>query len=116
MQEHQPIQHGIQPLPHDLEGPINMKSKFFTLATSTLLLTAGVVVAQSQSPAPKVGYIRFWNMLPTQNGTFEVRRLSGPGSEQSLGSATSYRYTSYRDIPIGRYKVAVQKVGTEVPL
>lgn len=93
-----------------------MRLKFFTLAINTLLLLSSSLSGQSETPVSKVGYLRFWDMMPAQNGGFEVRRLSGPGSEQTLASGTAYRYTSYRDIAVGRYKVAVQKSGTNSPL
>jgi hypothetical protein len=91
-----------------------MRLRFFTLASSFLLFSASL--AQQQSPAPKVGYIRFWDMLPPQSGSYEVRKISGPGSEESLVNAMAYRYSSYRELNTGRYRLGVFKAGMNAPI
>ncbi|HVF72193.1 MAG TPA: hypothetical protein VM940_11355, partial [Chthoniobacterales bacterium] len=89
-----------------------MKSKFFTLANSSLLLIACCLPARGQGdpPAAKMGYIRFWDMAPATNGSFEVCKVddkSGP----SLLSGTAYQYSSYIAFPPGAYRLAVYKKG-----
>jgi hypothetical protein len=93
-----------------------MRLRFFTLANSFLFFVAAGLLAQQSTPAPKVGYIRFWNMLPPQNGSFEVRKISGPGTEETVASATAYRYSSYRELNNGRYRLGVFKTATNAPL
>jgi hypothetical protein len=89
-----------------------MQSRFFTLAISWFALTAWSVsaAAQGNSPAPKVGHIRFWNMLPPANGVYEVCK-AGDAAGASLLSGTSYRYSSYAAFPVGRYRLSVFKKG-----
>ena len=60
-----------------------MQLKFYTLAISLLapMLAFAQIEAQSNQPKQKVAYLRFWNMLPPGNGTFDLRRLGAPPSE-----------------------------------
>ena len=90
-----------------------MRSKYSTLANSCLLLilVATAADAQSTSPAPKAGYLRFWDMLPPTNGSFEVRKAGASESEQSLLSGSAYTYSSYVEFAAGRYQLAVFKKG-----
>jgi hypothetical protein len=89
-----------------------MKSKSFTLASSFFLLLACSLQgeAQGQSPAPKMGYIRFWDMVPAANGAFEVCKV-GETSGPSLLSGTAYQYSSYVGFPAGQYRLGVFKKG-----
>jgi hypothetical protein len=88
-----------------------MPSKFFTLASS-LLLVAAVHAAAQQPPAPtprpKLGYVRFWNMLPPSAGTFSLRR-AGAGAEATLATASAYAYPGYMELPAGRYRFTVHR-------
>src|ERR1700730_6864911 len=85
-----------------------MQSKFFTLAISALVLGSAIVLGQPQpTPLPKVGYVRFWNMLPPPNGAFEVGKLGSPAPDPPLLTAAAYRYSSYTELPAGRYQLAV---------
>ncbi len=91
-----------------------MRFKSFTPVPSVLVLFVCVaaVFAQSQTPVSKVGYLRFWNMLPPSCGKFDLVKI-GAAPEQSalLSRATSYRYSSYTELPVGRYQLAVFKTG-----
>ena len=95
-----------------------MQSKFYTLASNFLFLClfASVGHAQTPSPTPKVGYIRFWNMLPPTNGTFEVRNANAGPTEESLLTASAYKYSSYTAFPEARYRLAVVKKGEAAAL
>jgi len=94
-----------------------MRLKFFTLAISALVLASSAAFAQPQpTPLPKVGYVRCWDMLPATNGTFEVRKLSAVESEGSLLTASAYQYSSYRELPMGKYRLGVFKKGANAPL
>jgi hypothetical protein len=93
-----------------------MRLKYSALAISCLIFFSVALLAQPRSPAPKIGYLRFWDMLPPQNGLFEVRKISGPGSEESIASATAYRYSGYRELAAGRYRLGVFKAATTSPL
>ncbi|GEM_PF-2849474 len=94
-----------------------MRSKFSTSAISGLLLLGSCIGAGAQSPTPaKVGYIRFWDMLPPANGVFEVYKAGAPASEGALFSGTAYQYTSYTEVPTGRYRLAVTKKGDAAAL
>jgi hypothetical protein len=55
-------------------------------------------------------------MTPPTSGAFEVRKGEAPPSENALLSGTSYRYSSYQDFPIGRYRLEVVKKGSLSPL
>jgi hypothetical protein len=58
-----------------------------------------------------MGYLRFWDMLPPTNGSFEVRKVGASESEQSLLSGSAYAYSSYVEFAVGRYQLAVFKKG-----
>jgi hypothetical protein len=99
-----------------------MRSKFFTLATSSLLFSlaiAAVVYGQEESPpaatpAPTAapGYLRFWNMLPTASGPLDLRRAgSKPIDPPLVGNSPPYRYSSYLDYPAAAYHLSVNRSG-----
>jgi hypothetical protein len=92
-----------------------MLSRFFTLGISLGLITAAMS-GLAQSPAPKLGYIRFWDMLPAQNGTFELRKADGSSAEGNLLTASAYRYSGYGEFPVGRHRIGVFKKGVTSPL
>lgn len=96
-----------------------MQSRFFTLASSALIFLGAVSVSWAQpipTPTPKVGYIRLWNMAPPTSGVFEVRKAGTTPSEGALLTGTPYRYSSYQDFPIGRYRLEVLGKGSQSPL
>lgn len=96
-----------------------MPLKFSTLVNSCLVygILAHIGYGQpSPTPVPKAGYIRFWDMLPATSGAFEVRKANAPSSEPSLFSATAYRYSSYIELPVGKYRLAVVRKGDTAPL
>lgn len=93
-----------------------MRSKFYTLASSFLILGLFTLNTYGQTPAPKVGYIRFWDMLPATNGAFEVRKVGSPGSEGNMLSGTAYDYSSYVQFPVGKYQLGIFKKGQSAPL
>ena len=90
-----------------------MRLKFFTLASSflaVLFVAYSAVAQENESSKNKVGYIRFWNMLPPANGTFDLRRSGGNPSEANLYTKVpAYRYSSYRELVPGTYNVAVYR-------
>ncbi len=92
-----------------------MKLKFSTLATSCFF---GLLAASShaQGTAAKTGFLRFWNMLPAANGTFELRKPGGSSSEGTLLKGISFQYSSYAEFPPGTYQLSVFKTGTTTPL
>jgi hypothetical protein len=95
-----------------------MRLRFFTLAISVVLTAIGTV-AKAQpipTPTPKAGYVRFWDMLPAADGSFEVRKVSAAASEGSLLSGRAYQYSSYVDFPIGKYRLGVFRKGQDAPL
>lgn len=65
----------------------------------------------AQSPAPKLGYLRFWDMLPEANGAFELCKAGAGAQGSSVLSGTAYRYTNYTEFPAGRYRFDVFKIG-----
>jgi hypothetical protein len=87
-----------------------MKSKFFTLASSFLLLALTLRCDGQTNAAPKGGYIRFWDMLPANNGSFEVCKASET-SGASLLNGTAYQYSSYVEFPVARYRLVVFRKG-----
>jgi hypothetical protein len=68
-------------------------------------------VLNAQSPPPKLGYLRFWDMLPSTSGAFELCKADGGDASPGLLNGTSYRYSSYGEFPVGRYHLAVFKKG-----
>ncbi|HZE58482.1 MAG TPA: hypothetical protein VE031_11550 [Chthoniobacterales bacterium] len=58
-----------------------------------------------------MGYLRFWDMLPSANGVFELCKADGGDASPGLLSGTAYRYSSYGEFPVGRYQLAVFKKG-----
>jgi hypothetical protein len=96
-----------------------MQSKFCTLASSSLAVAilAFTSYGQSASPSPpRAGYIRFWDMLPSANGAFEVRKVDPPASGGSMLSASAYQYSSYLEFPVGKYQLGVFKKGANTPI
>jgi len=55
-------------------------------------------------------------MLPAPNGSFEVRKTTPPSSDEVLITGSAYRYSSYRDLPVGKYRLAITKKGDAAPL
>jgi hypothetical protein len=98
-----------------------MSSKFSTLASSLflalgLLLTEDGARAQAATPAPKTGYIRFWDMLPPANGSFEIRKVGG-GADAGMMNGSGYKYGNYMEFPPGGYHLGLYKKGdTTAPL
>jgi hypothetical protein len=96
-----------------------MQSKFFTPAISLIFSALVATLANAQpaaSPPPKVGYIRFWDMLPAKNGSFEVRKATSSKSEPTMLLANAYHYSGYGEYPAGRYQLGVFKRGGDQPL
>jgi hypothetical protein len=92
-----------------------MRLKFYTLAISFVAFGWADALAQgSPTPAPKVGYIRFWNMLPASGGSFQLRKATKTGEVLATGSP--YRYSSYIELPIGQYQLSIVKSGGDAPL
>ena len=58
-----------------------------------------------------MGYLRFWDMLPPTNGSFELRKAGASESEQSLLTGSAYEYSSYVEFAGGKYQLAVFKKG-----
>ena len=81
------------------------------LAVACLFVAGGHQSLFGQAPAPQVGYLRFWDMLPPENGAFELRKIGAPESEGAMLSGTAYRYTSYIEFPPGAYHLGVYKKG-----
>src|SRR4051812_23217919 len=108
----------ILPMQRVSVSRINMVSKSYTRATSCLifLLVVGHACGQSPAPTQKFGYIRFWDMLPPANGSFEVRKAAAPSSEGPLFNGRAYQYMSYTELPVGKYQLAVAKKGDTAPL
>ncbi len=78
------------------------------------MLAFAQIEAQSNQPKQKVAYLRFWNMLPPGNGTFDLRRLGAPPSEGMIaGKVPAYRYASYQELTPGVYTLGVFKSGEE---
>src|SRR3954470_25020471 len=88
----------------------------FTLAISLTLvfLEQPFVRAQSATPAPKVGYVRFWDMLPPASGAFVLKK--GDAAGDIIAKGTAYHYSSYMELPIGGYQLSIFKNGTDKPL
>jgi hypothetical protein len=102
----------------DLANPTNMRLRFFTLASSVILSVTGVG-AKGQpipTPTPKVGCVRFWDMLPAASGKFEVRKVGAAASEGNMLSGSAYDYSSYVQFPVGKYQLGVFKKGQETTL
>ena len=93
-----------------------MPSKFYILGSSCFLflISIGQINGQpSPAPTPKVGYIRFWDMLPAANGTFDLRKAGATAQEIAL-VGTPFQYTSYTAFPLGKYHLLVVKRGDSV--
>src|ERR1700758_4272604 len=110
--------HLIRPPRRDSTNQTNMRLKYCTLASNIVLslFVTTTCLPQTPSPQQKFGYIRFWDMLPPANGSFDVRKANAPLSEGALFSARAYQYTSYTEIPVGKYQLAVAKKGDSAPL
>ncbi len=94
-----------------------MQLKYFTLGSKfALCLAFAISAARAQTPTasptegPKVGYIRFWDMLPPANGSFVLQKAGTSPSEGAPAiTATSYQYSGYVEFPAGRLRLAVFK-------
>jgi hypothetical protein len=84
-------------------------------ATACCLIALARLPSSAETPAPK-GYIRFWDMLPPANGTFEVRNAGASNSQGNLLSSSAYHYTSYTQFPPGVYEVGVYKSRDDKPI
>ena len=95
-----------------------MRLRFFTLAISVVLSAIGTAALAQPlpTPTPKAGYVRFWDMLPAVSGSFEVRKMPAAPSEGTLLSGSAYQYSSYVEVPIGKYHLGVFRKGQEAPL
>lgn len=93
-----------------------MRSKFSTSASSFLVSCFLALNAYAQTPAPRVGYIRLWDMLPATNGMFEVRKVGPAASEGNMLSGSAYDYSSYVQFPVGKYQLGVFKKGQDATL
>jgi hypothetical protein len=92
----------------------------FKLLLSSLLLAAAL---QAQNPAPaapvreakhKIGYLRFWNMLPAESGEFLLIKDNGtPEGEVLLSATPANYYASYVGLAAGRYSLKL--VRAEAP-
>lgn len=80
-------------------------------ATTCLLLAVAVLGSHGQGPPAKLGYMRFWDMLPPASGAFELCKAGESESGGNLLSGSAYRYSSYVEFPPGRYHLAVFKKG-----
>ncbi|MDQ2868084.1 MAG: DUF4397 domain-containing protein [Verrucomicrobiota bacterium] len=75
-----------------------------------------LVWAQAPTATPRTpGFIRFWDMLPSTNGSFQLLDTSTPKAPP-IATANAYAYSNYRELPAGKYRLAVVKRGTSVPL
>ena len=83
------------------------------LLTVCFLCALAVLRIYGQIPASKLGYVRFWNMLPPANGKFDLRN-AGDSAGTNLFSGTSYQYASYVGLAVGRYHLVVYKSGDQV--
>jgi hypothetical protein len=95
-----------------------MQLRFFTLAISVVFSITGVSLEAQPvpTPTPKVGYVRFWDMLPAANGSFEVRKVGAAASEGNMLSGRAYDYSSYVQFPVGKYQLGVFKRGQDATL
>src|SRR3954463_6519708 len=66
--------------------------------------------------APKNGYLRFWDMVPLSNGSFELRKANAPRSEGTMLAATAYHYSGYAEYPAGKYRLGVFRAGDDRPI
>jgi hypothetical protein len=83
------------------------------LLTACFLCALALLRIYGQTPASKLGYIRFWNMLPAANGKFDLRN-AGASAGTNLFSGTSYQYASYVGLAVERYHLVVYKSGDQV--
>jgi hypothetical protein len=91
-----------------------MRQTKISFAVSCLLFL--LLPSYGQTPAPKLGYIRFWDMLPATSGTFEVRKANASVSEPAMLIGTAYRYSGYGEFPVGKYRLGVFKQGENRPV
>jgi hypothetical protein len=85
---------------------------FFTVVCLLLFLRS----SYGQASPAKVGYIRFWDMLPPTSGTFEVRKTSGATSEPTMLIGTAYKASGYGEYSVGKYHLGVFKRGEDRPV
>jgi|ERR1700730_1500489 len=88
-----------------------MRRTRISFASIGLLVGLFIFGSYGQTPAPKVGYLRFWDMLPVANGAFELCKVGASASEGNLLSNIAYQYSSYAEFPAGTYQLAVYKKG-----
>jgi hypothetical protein len=89
-----------------------MQLRFFTLAINTLLLALAVPqVKPAPTPEPKIGYLRFWDMMPAGNGTFEIARMNAGAPDRGLVSASAFEYVPYHELPATHYRLGLFKQG-----
>lgn len=82
------------------------------LATSLQVAAQGPPTVPGATPAPekkpKVGYMRFWNMLPAETGDLQVLQDAGAGESTAiLNAEVNNVYVSYNPFKPGRYALKV---------
>jgi hypothetical protein len=80
-------------------------------ATVWFLFGLSIVETIGQSPVPKIGYLRFLDMLPSANGAFELCKAGAAESGANLLGGSAYQYSSYAEFPVGKYHLSVFKKG-----
>lgn len=63
--------------------------------------------ASSPTPKPKLGYVRFWNLLPVSAGRLELVGASNPSGQSLLGAVPESFAVNYRALPPAHYSWAV---------
>ena len=80
---------------------------------AAITLTASIALAQTAPPPgeqrAKVGYVRFWDMLPAANGKFVLRKIGSPAADGPSLSASAYQYSGYTEFPAARMRMGVYK-------
>jgi len=100
-----------------------MTFRFFRSALSALCLSALPLAAQTATPPPaatpapedekkpKLGYFRFWNMMPTEAGEFQLLHdAGGPEPVILIGAESMNFFADYVGVKPGRYALKVVRV------
>ncbi len=75
--------------------------------------------ASGQAPsgvAPKVGYVRFWNMASVKGSPLVLRKANSPAEADNLILANPYRYAGYSPLPVAKYQLGIFKQNEPRPL